>query len=124
MATQETSLKKSPTLLQQVQSLARTQEGVLLIITVISVLVLATQTDKFLTVKNLLNQGRLMTEIGLLALPMTYIIITGGIDLSVGSIVGLSAIMLGYSWHNLGLPLGVAIAVALGVGWWRASSTA
>jgi rhamnose transport system permease protein len=117
MATQETSLKKSsPTLLQQVQALARTQEGVLLIITIISVLVLATQTDKFLTVKNLLNQGRLMTEIGLLALPMTYIIITGGIDLSVGSVVGLSAIMLGYSWHNLGLPLGVAIAVALGVG--------
>jgi len=117
MATQQTSLKKSsPPLLRQVQVLARTQEGVLLIITVLSVLILATQTDKFLTVKNLLNQGRLMTEIGLLALPMTYIIITGGIDLSVGSVVGLSAIMLGYSWHNLGLPLGVAIAVALSVG--------
>jgi len=117
MATQQTSLKKSsPPLLRQVQVLARTQEGVLLIITVLSVLILATQTDKFLTVKNLLNQGRLMTEIGLLALPMTYIIITGGIDLSVGSIVGLSAIMLGYSWHNLGLPLGMAIAVALLVG--------
>ncbi len=94
----------------------RTQEGVLLIITIISVLILATQTDKFLTVKNLLNQGRLMTEIGLLALPMTFIIITGGIDLSVGSVVGLSAIMLGYSWHNLGFPLGVAIVIALGIG--------
>lgn len=112
-----TQLKKSsPALAQQFQRLLRTQEGVLLIITIISVLILATQTDKFLTVKNLLNQGRLMTEIGLLALPMTYIIITGGIDLSVGSIVGLSAIMLGYSWHNLGLPLGVAIGVALGIG--------
>lgn len=117
MATQETSLKKpSPAPTQQFQRLLRTQEGVLLIITIISVLILATQTDKFLTVKNLLNQGRLMTEIGLLALPMTYIIITGGIDLSVGSVVGLSAIMLGYSWHNLGLPLWVAIGVALGIG--------
>ncbi|MGQ9850159.1 MAG: ABC transporter permease [Aggregatilineaceae bacterium] len=117
MATQETSLKKpSPALAQQFQRLLRTQEGVLLIITIVSVLILATQTDKFLTVKNLLNQGRLMTEIGLLALPMTYIIITGGIDLSVGSVVGLSAIMLGYSWHNLGLPLWVAIGVALGIG--------
>lgn len=117
MATQETSLKKlSPALTQQFQRMLRTQESVLLIITIISVLILATQTDKFLTVKNLLNQGRLMTEIGLLALPMTYIIITGGIDLSVGSIVGLSAIMLGYSWHNLGLPLWAAIGVALGIG--------
>lgn len=117
MATQETSLKKlSPALTQQFQRMLRTQESVLLIITIISVLILATQTDKFLTVKNLLNQGRLMTEIGLLALPMTYIIITGGIDLSVGSVVGLSAIMLGYSWHNLGLPLWAAIGVALGIG--------
>ena len=44
-----------------------------------------------------------MTEIGLIALPMTFIIITGGIDLSVGAIVGLCAIMLGYSWKNFRL---------------------
>ena len=89
------------------------QEGVLLVILVLSVLLLSTQTDVFLTVNNLLNQGRLLTEIGLLALPMTFIIITGGIDLSVGSIFGLSAIMLGYSWQNWGLPLEVAVVVAL-----------
>ena len=51
-----------------------------------------------------------MAEVGLVALPMTFIIITGGIDLSVGSIMGLCAIMLGYSWKNLGLPLELAIA--------------
>ena len=89
------------------------QEGVLLVILVLSVLLLSTRTDVFLTVDNLLNQGRLLTEIGLLALPMTYIIITGGIDLSVGSIFGLSAIMLGHSWQNWGLPLEYAIVVAL-----------
>ena len=50
-----------------------------------------------------------MTEVGLIALPMTFVIITGGIDLSVGSIVGLCAIMLGYSWKNFGFPLPVAI---------------
>ena len=44
---------------------------------------------------NLLNQGRLMTEVGLVALAMTFVIVTGGIDLSVGSILGLSAILLG-----------------------------
>ena len=98
---------------EMLRSALLSQEGVLLFILVLSVLLLSTQTDVFLTVNNLLNQGRLLTEIGLLALPMTYIIITGGIDLSVGSIFGLSAIMLGYSWQNWGLPLEVAIVVAL-----------
>ncbi len=95
------------------RSLLFTQESVLFIITLIAIGVLSVQTDKFLTTSNLLNQGRLVTEIGLLALPMTFIIITGGIDLSVGSIAGLSAIMLGYSWHNLGYPLSAAIAIAM-----------
>ena len=72
--------------------------------------------DRFLTLDNLLNQGRLMTEIGLIALPMTFVIITGGIDLSVGAIVGLCAIMLGYSWKNFGFPLPLAIVFALCVG--------
>ena len=43
-----------------------------------------------------------------MALPMTFIIITGGIDLSVGSIMGLTAILLGVFWQNVGLPLPVA----------------
>ena len=50
---------------------------------------LAHQSDNFFTAANLLNQGRLMTEVGLVALPMTFVIVTGGIDLSVGSILGL-----------------------------------
>jgi rhamnose transport system permease protein len=57
-----------------------------------------------------------MTEIGLIALPMTFVIITGGIDLSVGAIVGLCAILLGYSWKNWGFPLPAAVVFALGVG--------
>ncbi len=57
-----------------------------------------------------------MTEIGLIALPMTFIIITGGIDLSVGAIVGLCAVMLGFSWKTFGFPLPLAILFALFVG--------
>ena len=73
-------------------------------------------TDRFLTTDNLLNQGRLVAEIGLVALPMTFIIITGGIDLSVGSIMGLCAILLGVLWKNLGLPLEAAIVGTLAAG--------
>ncbi len=89
------------------------QEGVLFLIMLISVLFLATRTDKFLTVDNLLQQGRFMTEVGLIAIPMTYIIITGGIDLSVGSILGLTAIVLGWSWQELGFPLELAIVTGI-----------
>ena len=47
---------------------------------------------------------------------MTMIIVTGGIDLSAGSILGLCAIMLGVLWKNLGLPLELAIALTLVIG--------
>lgn len=99
-----------------IRSIVLKQEVILLIVTLIAIVVLSVQTDKFLTVSNLLNQGRLVTEVGLLALPMTFIIITGGIDLSVGSIAGLSAIILGYSWKNLGFSLEMSIAIAIFAG--------
>ena len=91
-------------------------ETLLAIILVIALAGLGAANERFLTVDNLLNQGRLMTEIGLIALPMTFVIITGGIDLSVGAVVGLCAIMLGYSWKNFGFPLPLAIVFALAVG--------
>ena len=49
-------------------------------------------------------------------LVMTFVIITGGIDLSVGSILGLRAILLGVFWKNVGLPLPLAIVLAIVVG--------
>src|SRR5258708_4704005 len=75
--------------------------------------ILASRSDRFFTLDNLLNQGRLMAEVGLVALPMTFVIITGGIDLSVGSILGMVAILLGVLWQNVGLPL--PLAMLLGV---------
>ncbi len=99
--------------IHRLRALLISQEGVLFIIMLVSVLFLATRTDKFLTVDNLLQQGRFMTEVGLIAIPMTYIIITGGIDLSVGSILGLTAIVLGWSWQELGFPLELAIGTGI-----------
>ncbi|MCX5517209.1 ABC transporter permease [Kaistia defluvii] len=88
-------------------------ETILAILLVIVLAALATQSDRFFTTANLLNQGRLMTEVGLVALAMTFVIVTGGIDLSVGSILGLTAILLGVFWHNLGLPLPAAMVLAV-----------
>jgi rhamnose transport system permease protein len=52
-------------------------------------------------------------EIGLLALVMTPIILTGGIDLSVGSVLGVAAIVFGKLWRDGHLPIPVAIIGAL-----------
>lgn len=55
-------------------------------------------------------------EIGLLALALTPVIITAGIDLSVGSLLGLCAILFGKIWHDGVLPIPVAIGITLGLG--------
>jgi rhamnose transport system permease protein len=72
--------------------------------------------SNFLTLGNAFEISRLSAEIGLLALAMTLVIITGGIDLSVGSLMGLSAVLFGLMWRDGGLPVGLAAAAALGVG--------
>lgn len=91
-------------------------ETFLALLLVLVLIVLSWQSDRFFTVSNLLNQGRLMTEIGLIAIAMTFVIATGGIDLSVGSILGLVAILLGVFWQNVGMPLPMAIVAAIAVG--------
>ena len=55
-------------------------------------------------------------EIGLLALALTPVILTAGIDLSVGSLLGLSAVVFGRLWHDGGLPVWVAAVATLGIG--------
>jgi len=91
-------------------------ETILALLVLLALFVLDRQSDKFFTLDNLFNQGRLMTEVGLVAIVMTFVIITGGIDLSVGSILGMTAILIGVFWKNLGLPLSVAIGLGLVVG--------
>ena len=55
-------------------------------------------------------------EIGLLALALTPVIITAGIDLSVGSLLGLCAILFGKLWHDAGLSIPVAATLTLVLG--------
>ena len=91
-------------------------ETILAALLAVALIVLSTQSSHFFTVENLLNQARLMAEMGIVGLGMTFIIVTGGIDLSVGSILGLVAILLGVFWKNVGLPLPLAIVLAIASG--------
>jgi ribose/xylose/arabinose/galactoside ABC-type transport system permease subunit len=79
---------------------------------VIELVVFTALSPNFLTFSNLLNVTRLNAEIGLIALGMAVVIASGGIDLSVGAIVGLSSVMLGV-YYQAGVPLPLAIIAAI-----------
>jgi len=70
----------------------------------------------FGTLDNTYDILRHSSEIGLLALAMTPVILTGGIDLSVGSLLGLCAILFGKFWRDAGMPIPLAAACTLGIG--------
>ncbi len=59
---------------------------------------------------------RLSVEIGLLTLALTPVLVTGGIDLSVGSLMGLAAVVFGMLWRDAHFPIWLASCGALAVG--------
>src|SRR5204862_232255 len=71
---------------------------------------------RFGTLDNTFDIVRHSAEIGLLALVMTPIILTGGIDLSLGSLLGLCAILFGKLWRDAGLSIPLAMVCTLGIG--------
>ncbi len=70
----------------------------------------------FASLDNSFDIVRHSVEIGLLALAMTPIILTGGIDLSVGSLLGLCAILFGKFWRDAGMSIPLAATCTLGLG--------
>ena len=91
------------------------REAVLLGVLIILMVAMSLLSPLFFTVGNLLNTSRFFVEVGLMALGMTLIIITGGIDLSVGSNLALVSVAVGFS-YAAGLPLPLAILFGLVVG--------
>lgn len=78
--------------------------------------IFALVAPNFLTVANGFEITRLNVELGLLAVALTPILITGGIDLSVGAMMGLAAVCFGAVWQDWGLSIPAAAGVALAVG--------
>jgi ribose/xylose/arabinose/galactoside ABC-type transport system permease subunit len=69
-------------------------------------------SQRFLTVPNLLNVLRQVSIVGILAIGMTFVILTRGIDLSVGSILGIAVVLFAGSIDSRGM----AVAIPLGLG--------
>jgi rhamnose transport system permease protein len=91
-------------------------EWVLLLVLVFECVIFSATGTNFFTASNGFEITRLSVEVGLLALALTLVIITGGIDLSVGSMMGLAAVVLGALWRDAHLPILLAAAIALVIG--------
>ena len=75
-------------------------EWALLAMLLVETVIFAFIGNNFFTGANGFEIIRLSVELGLLAMALTPVIVTGGIDLSVGSMMGLSAILFGWLWRD------------------------
>ncbi|MER8521566.1 ABC transporter permease [Mesorhizobium sp. M0644] len=106
----QTIAHKQHTLLSKVFA---SQTFWVVIAVILACLFLSVATDSFATTKNLYNITRNVTFVAIVALGMTFVIITGGIDLSVGSVLCLCSMVLAVTMHaGYGIEIGIAAAIA------------
>lgn len=72
-------------------------------------------SDSFLTQYNIFNLTRTQSLYVFVALSQAVMLVTGNMNLSVGAIAGLTAVIFGYAVDTLALPLPVALLIAIGV---------
>ncbi|PEA31454.1 autoinducer 2 import system permease LsrD [Bacillus toyonensis] len=87
-------------------------EGVLIVFLLIEFILFSFLNSDFFNVSNLLFSTNDFLFIAIAAIPMIFVIVTGGIDVSVGSIMGLTSILIGVLWMS-GIPILFAVIIAL-----------
>jgi xanthosine utilization system XapX-like protein len=117
--------KKERSLMGILRSLLRTRELGVLVVLLLLCVAMTFLSPYFLTTQNIFNVLRGMSTIGIMAIGMTMVIVSGGIDLSVGSLMAVSAMFAArlMTYNNLnpwlallgGLGLGVALGAVNGL---------
>ena len=104
-------MKKSP--LEKLGSALKSWSTVLLGILVLEFVIFGMANRKFLLPAVLLGSVNDIISICIISLFVTFVMITGGIDIQAGSIVGLSSIIVGVVWHDAGFNIWAACLIAL-----------
>ena len=91
-------------------------ETFLVLVIVLEFLIFGTLSPKFLNIKRLFSGLNQFIPVCIISLFVTFVMITGGIDIQAGSIVGLTSITVGVLWNDAGLNIFVASALALVAG--------
>ena len=100
-------------LVNTVKKILRIREVGILIPLIIIVIIASIFTDAFATAANMVNLARAISFTVIGAVGMTFILISGGLDLSVGSTLGLGSMVVGYFLQMPDLPSILAILFAL-----------
>lgn len=87
-------------------------EGLLILILIVVVALNIVQSPFYLSLTNIINMFQLSIEKVIVVTVMTFIIINGEIDLSVASVMGLAACVVGWVWER-GIPIEAGILLAL-----------
>ena len=83
---------------------------------IVLVIAMSALSGDFMTTDNLLNVGVQAAVTAILAFGVTFVIVSAGIDLSVGSVAALSATVLAWSATSQGVPVAIAVVLAIATG--------
>ena len=95
------------------QRLLRARETGIALVVLVMLIGLSIASPNFATAGNLAIVARIIALNSIIAMGMTLVILLGGIDLSVGSVVALTSVLVGYTLIRLGMPIWVGILVGL-----------
>ncbi|WP_194916614.1 ABC transporter permease [Catenulispora rubra] len=112
-----------PAVTRLLRKLAESPEAGVIVACVLVFAIIAANAPTYTSVGNLQVMGRDLAQVGILAVGESVVILTGGIDLSVGALAGLAGILTAWFNVNQGMPAPLAILLTLlicaGVGVWH-----
>jgi len=86
-----------------------------IMIFIVMLVISAIVSDVFLTTSNLFNLIRQVTPVGIISMGMLLVILTGGIDLSVGSIVAMTGVLCAMFTATMSLPAAIILSLVCGI---------
>ncbi len=115
--------RERPAVVRLARRLAESPEAGVILACVVVFVVIGVNAPTYVSTGNLQVMGRDLAQVGILAVGESVVILTGGIDLSVGALAGLAGILVAWFNVNHGMPAPVAIVITLlicaAVGFWH-----
>lgn len=95
------------------KALLRSKESAVLVLFLVVFALFTARTDRFAQPDNLLNVARQYSELAVVSVGLTMVIISGGIDISIGSVLGLSSVLVGVLCTGMGMNVWLASCLAV-----------
>ena len=107
---------KQPMLKQAFKKIRNIEILGIILTLLVECIILSLLSPYFLTAKNIINVLRAISINAIVTVGMTMVLISGGLDLSVGSVIGLGGMVTAFFLTNLGVSLPIALIAGIGIG--------